>query len=114
MVTQVTKFITEDGKEFNTLMEAEIHEATYPIISHLDTLFDDYPRRNVDSWDDRYVTLEGGCDPFIYTHNLGKFLVANLESLKKALGLTGAADVKRLTDAAFTQGKLAASEDDSE
>lgn len=68
----------------------------------------------MDSWDDRYVTIEGGRDPFIYTHNLGKFLIANLESLKKTLGLMDAAEVKRLTDAAYIQGKRAASEDELE
>lgn len=105
MVTQVTKFITEDGKEFTELGDAEKHEATYPLVRHLDTLFDDYPRRNVDSWDDRYVTNEGGCDPFIYTHNLGKFLVANLESLKKVFNLLGPAEVGELKDAAYAQGR---------
>ena len=114
MVTQVTKFITEDGKEFNTLMEAEIHEKTAPIIQKLGNVFDRNGKSTDREWCSRYVVLDDGDMPIISTGDLGKFLLSNLEPIKKALGLIGADEVKRLTDAAYAQGKLAASEDELE
>ena len=114
MVTEVTKFITNDGKEFSTRAEAEMHEQTGPIIQKLGSIFGRDGESTDPDWLAVYVDFDEDKEPVISTRNLGSFLLSNLEPIKKVFDLKSVHEVQSIADAAYAAGKAAAHDTDVE
>lgn len=114
MVKEVTKFITNDGKVFDNREKAELHEQRAPIIEKLGAIFDRSSKSTDPEWLAIYVDLDEDDMPIIFTRNLGKFLLSNLEPIKKVFDLKSVQEVQSIADAAYAAGKAAASDTDVE
>lgn len=86
MAKKITKYQADDGTEFNTEAEADLHDNRCRVLAYFQQEFDKIPKQS--GWDFTVAFTSGDTDTLVISVNdLPGFLVCNAEHIIKGYGI---------------------------